>query len=68
MDDYKGCGCGDGDMSETREQKVDRIINKLMGEGFDVDEFMKSLEEVGRAWADAYDVNYDSLDRKVTEE
>ena len=51
-------------MSETREQKVDRIINKLMGEGFNVDEFMKSLEEVGRSWADAYDVDYDSLDRK----
>ena len=53
-------------MSETTEQKADKIINKLMGGGFDADEFMKSLEEVGRAWAEAYGVDYDSLDRTKT--
>ena len=52
-------------MSETPDQKAERQINALIDEGFDAENFMKSLEEMGRAWADAYGVDYDSLDRKM---
>jgi len=49
-------------MSEATNQKAERLLNNLVDKGFDLDSFMDSLEQMGRAWAEAYGVDYDSLD------
>ena len=55
-------------MSETTDQKAERLLNNLIDKGFDPNAFIYSLEQVGRAWAEAYGVDYDTLDGKVREE